>query len=86
MNDLFPDFKMRDQFINDHVIPIMWEDGFVSSRPIKFDVSSQVDITFMFEQLTTSKSAAIVRMLKSIVGDNDFRQNIKVIILKVILI
>ncbi|RNA36671.1 endoplasmic reticulum aminopeptidase 2 isoform X2 [Brachionus plicatilis] len=77
LNELFPDFKMRDEFINDHVIPIMWDDGFVSSRPIKFDVSSQIDIKFMFEQLTTSKSAAVVRMLKSIVGDQEFKKNIK---------
>ncbi|CAF0936439.1 unnamed protein product [Brachionus calyciflorus] len=77
IDELVQDWDIHDQFINDHIIPIMWEDGFVSSRPLKFDVRTPADISFAFEQLTISKSAAVIRMLHSIVGAEKFKQNIR---------
>lgn len=56
------------------VIPVMWDDAKPSSHPIVVDnVTTAAAITSLFDSITYSKGASILRMLERIVGSDRFR-------------
>jgi glutamyl aminopeptidase len=56
----------------------MWDDAKPSSHAIVVrNVTSAVDITSLFDSITYSKGASILRMLEKIVGSNVFRDGLR---------
>jgi glutamyl aminopeptidase len=56
----------------------MWDDAKPSSHPIVVqNVTSPADITSLFDSITYSKGASILRMLEKIVGSNIFRDGLR---------
>ena len=56
----------------------MWDDAKPSSHAIVVqNVTSVVDITSLFDSITYSKGASILRMLEKIVGPNTFRDGLR---------
>lgn len=71
---IFSDWDVDNQFLNLETIPIMWEDGFVSSNPIKYPINSASEIINSYDSsLAASKGASLIRMLESILGENAFK-------------
>lgn len=56
----------------------MWDDGFVTTRPLSSNVQYPTDVARVFEPLTYAKGAAIFRMTESIVKENNFKTYIRV--------
>lgn len=56
----------------------MWDDGFVSTRPLTSDVQYPTDVAKVFDPLTYAKGAALLRMTESIVKEDNFKANIRV--------
>jgi glutamyl aminopeptidase len=56
----------------------MWDDAKPSSHAIVVrNVTSSADITSLFDSITYSKGASILRMLEKIVGSNTFRDGLR---------
>ncbi|CAF0707260.1 unnamed protein product [Brachionus calyciflorus] len=69
VNDIYPDWEMENQFINDKMIPAMWQDGYASSRPIKMNITSSLELSIAFDELVYNKGASLIRMLENIIGE-----------------
>lgn len=68
-----PDWGMRDIMIVDDVLPVMVDDALLSSHPIIVDVSTPAEITSVFDTISYSKGASILRMLEDWMGRDKFR-------------
>ncbi|XP_036373081.1 glutamyl aminopeptidase isoform X1 [Megalops cyprinoides] len=68
-----PTWKMRDIMLIDDVLPVMVDDALLSSHPIIVDVSTPAEITSVFDGISYSKGASILRMLEDLMGRDDFR-------------
>jgi aminopeptidase N len=56
----------------------MWDDGFEATLPVKLAVNNPNAVRNILVERTYKKSAAIMRMLESIVGENSFRSTLRV--------
>ena len=64
--------------MTEEVIPVMWDDAKPSSHPIVVpNVTSAAEITSLFDSITYSKGASILRMLEKIVGSERFRDGLR---------
>ncbi|KAI4892086.1 hypothetical protein NFI96_022387 [Prochilodus magdalenae] len=68
-----PTWGMRDIMLSDDVFPVMVDDALLSSHPIIVDVSTPSEITSVFDAISYSKGASILRMLESWIGRDTFR-------------
>ncbi|KAM3595343.1 uncharacterized protein V6R79_022003 [Siganus canaliculatus] len=68
-----PDWEMRDVMIVNDVLPVMVDDALVSSHPIIVSVSTPAEITSVFDAISYSKGASILRMLEDWIGKDNFR-------------
>ncbi|XP_073729218.1 glutamyl aminopeptidase [Misgurnus anguillicaudatus] len=68
-----PDWGMRDIMLTGDVFPVMVDDALLSSHPIIVDVSSPAEITSVFDGISYSKGASILRMLEDLLGRDKFR-------------
>lgn len=64
--------------MTEEVIPVMWDDAKPSSHAIVVqNVNSAAEITSLFDSITYSKGASILRMLEKIVGSDTFRDGLR---------
>ena len=56
----------------------MWDDAFESSHPVEANVVTPDQINNVFDSITYSKGAALLRMLESVVGEEAFRDGLRV--------
>ncbi|XP_033499123.1 glutamyl aminopeptidase [Epinephelus lanceolatus] len=68
-----PSWGMRDIMIISDVLPVMVDDALLSSHPIIVDVSTPAQITSVFDAISYSKGASILRMLEDWMGKDMFR-------------
>ncbi|XP_076022170.1 glutamyl aminopeptidase [Genypterus blacodes] len=68
-----PTWRMRDIMIISDVLPVMEDDALLSSHPIIVDVSTPAEITSVFDSISYSKGASILRMLENWMGRDVFR-------------
>nr|XP_005997387.1 PREDICTED: glutamyl aminopeptidase [Latimeria chalumnae] len=68
------DWQMMDQILIDDVLPVMGEDALLSSHPIVVNVSTPAEITSVFDGISYSKGASILRMLEDWISPKDFQR------------
>ncbi|XP_030626829.1 glutamyl aminopeptidase isoform X2 [Chanos chanos] len=68
-----PTWGMRDIMLVSDVLPVMVDDALLSSHPIIVDVSTPAEITSVFDSISYSKGASILRMLEDLLGRETFR-------------
>ncbi|XP_041669258.1 glutamyl aminopeptidase [Cheilinus undulatus] len=68
-----PTWGMRDIMIISDVLPVMVDDALLSSHPIIVNVSTPAEITSVFDAISYSKGASILRMLEDWMGKETFR-------------
>ncbi|XP_061552400.1 glutamyl aminopeptidase [Phycodurus eques] len=68
-----PSWGMRDIMIISDVLPVMVDDALLSSHPIIVNVASPAEITSVFDAISYSKGASILRMLEDWMGKDVFR-------------
>ncbi|KAM9786890.1 glutamyl aminopeptidase [Syngnathus typhle] len=68
-----PSWGMRDIMIISDVLPVMVNDALLSSHPIIVEVASPAEITSVFDAISYSKGASILRMLEDWMGKEKFR-------------
>ncbi|XP_064918395.1 glutamyl aminopeptidase [Columba livia] len=69
-----PEWKMLEQVLIDDVLPIMRDDSLQSSHPIVVDVSTPAEITSVFDGISYSKGASILRMLQDWITPDIFQK------------
>ncbi|KAJ7991052.1 hypothetical protein DPEC_G00293240 [Dallia pectoralis] len=68
-----PSWEMRDIMIISDVLPVMVDDALVTSHPIIVNVSTPAEITSVFDGISYSKGASILRMVEDWLGRENFR-------------
>ncbi len=56
----------------------MYDDGFESSQPVFEDVNDPSEINNLFDSITYDKGSALLFMLESTVGSQNFRDGLRV--------
>ncbi|XP_078069462.1 glutamyl aminopeptidase isoform X2 [Mustelus asterias] len=64
VNATEPKWLMLDQILTDDVLSVMASDALLSSHPIIVNVSTPAEITSVFDGISYSKGASILRMLR----------------------
>ncbi|XP_064273284.1 glutamyl aminopeptidase [Passer domesticus] len=59
-----PDWNMPEQVLIEDVLPVLKDDSLLSSHPIVSNVSSPAEITSVFDGISYSKGASILRMIQ----------------------
>lgn len=75
-NEAFPDWKMLDQFLIDDLHSVLTLDATLASHPIVQTVKTPSQITEVFDTITYSKGAAVIRMLNHFVGEDKFKESV----------
>ncbi len=57
----------------------MFEDGFETSLPINQNITNPVEINSLLTSTQLAKGAALMFMLESVVGENNFQKGLRVI-------
>ncbi|KAM4625669.1 glutamyl aminopeptidase [Polymixia lowei] len=68
-----PSWEMRNIMLISDVLPVMVDDALLSSHPIIVNVSTPAEITSVFDAISYSKGASILRMLEDWMGRDEFR-------------
>ena len=73
---LFPDWQMWTQFVNMDTNRALSLDGLKSSHPIEQEVKDPAEVSQLFDAISYSKGASVIRMLEQFLGPETFRQGL----------
>ncbi|KAJ1206147.1 hypothetical protein NDU88_001556 [Pleurodeles waltl] len=82
INAAEPDWEMFDQVLIDDVLPVMKDDALQSSHPIVVNVSTPNEITSVFDGISYSKGASILRMLEDWITPEKFQAGCQAYLVK----
>jgi puromycin-sensitive aminopeptidase len=74
---LFPEWNMWSQFINSDLGPALQLDSLKNTHPIQVEVNHPDEINEIFDEVSYSKGASILRMLAAYVGPIKFRDGLR---------
>lgn len=75
-NLLFPDYKMWDQFVTDHLSSALKLDGLQSSHPIQVPIQHAEEVEQVFDAISYCKGGSVVRMICAVLGMNNFQKGL----------
>ncbi|XP_067616952.1 glutamyl aminopeptidase isoform X2 [Eurosta solidaginis] len=73
VNKVHPEWDMLDQFVIEDLHGVLKLDATLAAHPIVQTVESPAQITEIFDSITYSKGASVIRMLEDLVGEEKFR-------------
>jgi len=82
VDHLYPDWNVNNKFFYDNYIRALTEDSVHNSHPIKVDIANPSNIKEVFDTISYCKGSSIIKMLVEYVGENNFRQAIRLYIKK----
>ena len=77
VDHLFPEWQMWTQFIIDDLSAGLSLDGLRSSHPIEQEVRDPAEVSQLFDAISYSKGASILRMLEQFLGEETFRRGLR---------
>ena len=77
VDKIFPSWDMWTQFINADMRPAFSLDALKHTHPIEVEVHHPSEIAAVFDAVSYSKGATIIRMLAEYVGEKDFRNGLR---------
>ncbi|KAL9714866.1 Aminopeptidase 2 mitochondrial [Leucoagaricus gongylophorus] len=75
---VFPEWKVDSNFISEHLNRALYLDAKPSSHPIEVDCPDANHINQIFDSLSYSKAASILRMLSNYVGEDRFLKGVSI--------
>lgn len=78
VDHLFPEYDIWTQFVSDIYIRALELDCLKSSHAIEIPVSHPSEIDEIFDDISYSKGASVIRMLHRYLGDADFRKGMNI--------
>ena len=79
---IWPEWKVRKEFVKDHVQAALGLDSQRSSHPIEVDCPDANKINQIFDSISYSKGASVLRMLAGIVGEEKFLKGVSIYLKK----
>lgn len=76
-DQLFPEWEVWTQFVSGHYAYAMELDGLASTHPIEVEVEDPRALDEIFDAVSYSKGAAIIHMLQTYLGADDFRDGLR---------
>ncbi|KAL1756342.1 hypothetical protein FB107DRAFT_211566 [Schizophyllum commune] len=73
---VFPEWKLTSQFINQHLTRALSLDAKLSSHPIEVECPDASRVYQIFDSLSYSKAASVLRMLATHVGEDRFLKGV----------
>ena len=74
---LFPDWEMWTQFVNMDTSRALTLDGLKNSHPIEQQVNNPAEVNQLFDAISYSKGASIIRMLEQFLGEEAFQRGLQ---------
>ncbi len=74
---LYPELNINNKFMYDRYIHALKADSIETTHPINVNVNNPAQISEIFDTITYSKGASIIKMLVAYVGENDFRNSMR---------
>mmetsp|Transcript_19389 Transcript_19389/g.33317 ORF Transcript_19389/g.33317 Transcript_19389/m.33317 type:complete len:873 (+) Transcript_19389:55-2673(+) len=75
---IFPEWHIWKQFVCGNLSRALTLDGLQNSHPIEVEVKSSGEIDEIFDAISYSKGASVIRMLANYVGHDDFRKGLQI--------
>ena len=76
VDSLYPEWAKWNQFLVDETSRAMRLDGLRTSHPIEQEVGDPAQIGQLFDSISYSKGASVIRMLEAYLGEGPFRDGI----------
>ena len=73
---LFPEWRMWTQFVNMDTSRALSLDGLENTHPIEQPVENPAEVSQLFDAISYSKGASVIRMLEQFLGAEVFRQGL----------
>ena len=77
VDGLFPEWEIWTQFVSNDTNRGLSLDGLSSSHPIEQPVNNPAEIGELFDAISYSKGAAVLRMLENFLGEEPFRRGLQ---------
>ncbi len=74
---LFPEWDMWTQFVNMDTNRALSLDGLKNSHPIEQEVKDPAEVSQLFDAISYSKGASVLRMLEQFLGPETFQQGLQ---------
>ncbi|KLO10866.1 hypothetical protein SCHPADRAFT_906524 [Schizopora paradoxa] len=78
LGEIFPEWNVHSAFINGHLSRALSLDAKLSSHPIEVECPDANQINQIFDSLSYSKAASVLRMLASFIGEEVFLQGVTI--------
>ncbi|PIK40302.1 Glutamyl aminopeptidase [Apostichopus japonicus] len=72
-----PTWQMQEQFVVNDLYSVFRLDQIVSSHPIIIDVNRPEEISEVFDSISYSKGASVIRMLNDFMGEESFKEGLQ---------
>lgn len=82
VNQAESNWKMLDQVLLEDVLPVQEDDSLMSSHPVVVSVSTPAEITSVFDGISYSKGASILRMLEDWMTPEAFQRGCQIYLQK----
>ncbi|KAI0253583.1 leucyl aminopeptidase [Lactifluus subvellereus] len=82
LDRIHPEWKVDADFINEHLAAALSLDAKLSSHPIEVEVPDAGQIGQIFDSLSYSKAASVLRMLSKFVGEDKFLKGVSLYLKK----
>ena len=73
---LFPEWEMWTQFVNMDTNRALSLDGLKNSHPIEQEVKNPAEVSQLFDAISYSKGASVIRMLENFLGAETFQKGL----------
>jgi len=77
VNSVQPSWKIFDRFVVDELHDVLSLDCLKNSHPISVEVNDPNEISELFDHVTYSKGASIIRMMTHIIGQDTFLKGVR---------
>ncbi len=74
---LYPEWEMWTQFVNMDTNRALSLDGLKNSHPIEQEVKNPAEVSQLFDAISYSKGASVIRMLEQFLGPDTFQQGLQ---------
>lgn len=77
IDHIFPEWDIWTQFVVTEMSDAFSLDSLKNTHPIEIEVSDPAEISEIFDEISYSKGASIIRMLAEFLGERDFRDGLR---------
>jgi len=77
IDEIFPEYDIWTQFVSGELADAFSLDALANTHPIEVEVGDPAEISEIFDRISYSKGASVLRMLWKYLGEKDFRDGLR---------